>query len=94
MDEPESRVWRVSGTVQGVGFRWFVSRNARALQVDGWVRNLSSGEVLIHARGATRQLQELRSIVETGPPGSRVERVDEVEDPGAAPPVSPFSIIR
>ncbi len=85
--------WRVTGTVQGVGFRWFVSRQARALDVKGWVRNMDSGEVCVLASGPEEKLRELRALIMQGPPGARVDQIEEVASPPPAPPSTPFSII-
>ena len=41
----------VSGMVQGVGFRFFISRIARKVQLTGWVKNHPSGEVEIDVEG-------------------------------------------
>ena len=37
---------RVSGRVQGVGFRWFTSMTAARLNLTGWVRNREDGDVV------------------------------------------------
>ena len=39
MSDLETRRFDVTGRVQGVGFRWFVEREAAILGVTGWVRN-------------------------------------------------------
>lgn len=71
----ERRRIRVSGTVQGVGFRPFVHRLAVALDVDGWVRNDSAG-VLIDVEGEAADLDRLLSLLTTEPP--RLARIDTV----------------
>ena len=85
--------WRIRGKVQGVGFRWFVSRQARALAVTGWVRNMDSGEVCVLAAGPDSKLRELRALVQRGPAGAQVVAVEEIESPPPTPPATPFSII-
>ncbi len=45
------RYYLVKGRVQGVGFRWFVHREAAALDLRGWVRNTESGHVEVVAAG-------------------------------------------
>jgi acylphosphatase len=67
----------VQGRVQGVGFRWFVHREASELQLRGWVRNTEDGDVEIVATGAPEDLSDLRASVKRGPRGSRVDRVME-----------------
>lgn len=66
----------VSGRVQGVGYRYFTSREARGLGVTGWVRNLSDGRVEILASGETGQLEALLGRLWQGPPVSRVLDVE------------------
>ncbi len=41
----------IKGRVQGVGFRWFVHREAAALNLRGWVRNTEDGHVEVVAAG-------------------------------------------
>lgn len=66
----------VTGRVQGVGFRFFVQREARKLGLTGWVRNLPTGEVELEASGDRSDLEMLLRHLEQGPPLSRVDRVD------------------
>lgn len=67
----------VQGRVQGVGFRWFVQREASELDLKGWVRNTEDGDVEVLAAGEARDLDELRASLRRGPRGSRVDRVIE-----------------
>ena len=69
----------VHGVVQGVGFRFFVSRVAYRLGVSGWVKNLPDGAVEIQATGPRETLDELLDAVGDGPPGSRVAHIERVE---------------
>jgi acylphosphatase len=69
----------VEGRVQGVGFRWFVHREAAALKLHGWVRNTEDGKVEAVASGSADQLQQLRAILEKGSRGSRVDRIRQHE---------------
>lgn len=67
----------IQGRVQGVGFRWFVQREAGELDLRGWVRNTDDGDVEVVASGAPEDLAELRASLRRGPRGSRVDRVIE-----------------
>jgi acylphosphatase len=80
-DRLRSKRYYVSGTVQGVGFRYFVERAARQLKLAGYVRNLSDGRVEIYAIGVVTSLEALRGELERGPRGAFVARVDEEEAP-------------
>lgn len=73
------RSYVVIGRVQGVGFRWFVEREAALLGVGGWVRNRDDGSVEVLARGSHQQLGALYDRLKEGPRAARVDRVD-VED--------------
>ena len=84
----------VTGRVQGVGFRWYVREQARALGLRGWVRNNADGSVEVLASGAEGELDRLRSILRTGPSGARVSAVDVSSVPPPAPAMDPFGILR
>jgi acylphosphatase len=66
----------VRGRVQGVGFRYFVWREANALGLDGWVANRPDGAVDCRAEGGRETLERFVDRLREGPPGAWVERVD------------------
>lgn len=66
----------VYGRVQGVGFRFFVEREARRLALRGWVRNRHDGSVECMAIGPPEALDQLHHKLRQGPPGARVELVN------------------
>ena len=74
-----ARRFVVRGRVQGVGFRWFVEREAHILQIAGWVRNNHDGSVEVLAMGTHEQLAGLRSRLQEGPRAARVDNVEESE---------------
>jgi acylphosphatase len=78
---------RAVGLVQGVGFRWFVRERARRLGIAGTVANAADGSVVVHAEGTPTALTSLRALLCEGPPGARVDRLEEL-----APPSDPLSI--
>ena len=78
----EARRFVVRGRVQGVGFRWFVEREAHMLGIAGWVRNKSDGSVEVLGMGTRDQLAGLRSRLHQGP---RAARVDDVQESEARP---------
>lgn len=74
--QPERLEATVHGTVQGVGFRYFVRREAARLGLQGWVANLPDGSVAVVAEGPRGCLDVLLRALERGPPAARVERVE------------------
>jgi acylphosphatase len=70
----------VHGWVQGVGYRDFVSREARRLQLAGYVRNASDGSVEVEAEGRRADLEELLETLRRGPRHAEVRRVDAAWD--------------
>jgi acylphosphatase len=72
--------------VQGVGFRWFVSRHARALGLRGHVCNLPDGsvEVIVHSDNPDA-LARLEALLHDGPSGASVRSVQREEQPGQDP---------
>jgi acylphosphatase len=75
----QARRFLVRGRVQGVGFRWFVEREAHILGIAGWVRNNSDSSVEVLAQGRRDQLSGLRSRLQQGPRAARVDNVEESE---------------
>lgn len=62
----------VSGRVQGVGFRYFIAKIADELDLNGYAKNLFTGEVEIIAEGREEFLQELIKKAKEGRRNSRV----------------------
>jgi len=83
----------VSGLVQGVGFRWFVARHARALNLAGFARNLPDGrvEVVVSSDEATA-IARLEGLLRTGPAHAQVDRVERHDGVGESVPLRSFDI--
>lgn len=79
-----ARRFRVSGRVQGVGYRYFVYHSADQLQLKGYVRNLPDGDVEVYAIGELPQLDRLKEKLLQGPRMARVTHLDV-----SAAPVDP-----
>ncbi len=75
-----TRRYRIWGRVQGVGFRAFVWRTARELEVDGWVRNRHDGSVETLVAASPGAHERLLIALEQGPRMSRVDRVEVTDD--------------
>ena len=71
----------VHGRVQGVGFRWWVWRQATDLRLRGHARNLRDGSVEVVADGPDASLAKLEQLLRQGPPAARVERVERSQIP-------------
>jgi acylphosphatase len=69
----------VRGRVQGVGYRYFALEAAERLGVTGFVRNLRSGDVEVHAEGDEAMLPLFRQELERGPRMARVTDVTETD---------------
>jgi len=67
---------RVTGRVQGVGFRYTACREAARLGLAGWVQNGDAGEVEVWAEGPPEALEAFRGWLRRGPPYARVTAVD------------------
>ena len=63
------------GRVQGVGFRFFCTMNARTLDLTGWIRNMDNGMVEMEVQGEEYSLQKFISTIKKG---NRFIRVDEL----------------
>jgi len=67
---------RVTGKVQGVGFRWSAATRARSLGIMGFIKNLSDGDVYIEAEGSGEQLNTFVEWCKQGPGFSFVESLN------------------
>ncbi|SIO44934.1 acylphosphatase [Rhodovulum sp. ES.010] len=67
---------RVTGRVQGVSFRAWTQDQARALGLDGWVRNEPDGAVTALVAGPEDRVARLVEGLHSGPPAARVDRVE------------------
>lgn len=79
MSRKAAKRWLVEGSVQGVGFRYFVQERAKRMGLCGWVRNLGDGRVEVYAAGPEKKLSELAAALHAGPPLSDVRSVEESE---------------
>ncbi len=72
--------YRVSGRVQGVGYRFFVVQQSAGLAVDGWVRNMVDGTVEALVAGSEDAHSKMRLQLEDGPRHAHVASVSVVEE--------------
>ena len=81
-NEVETLLVRITGKVQGVGFRFSTVRQAHSTGVTGWVRNLDDGAVEALLQGPHDHVDKLLSWMHMGPPAARVDEVEitEVQD--------------
>ena len=80
---PADRIFEITGTVQGVGFRPFVARLAADLGVSGWVRNDGRG-VMIRATAAKAVLDEFAARLWAEVP--RAARIEAIATRAPTPP--------
>jgi acylphosphatase len=83
----------VSGMVQGVGFRWFVARHARALGLAGYARNLPDGRVEVVVSGPDDALPALERLLRTGPANAQVRGLERSAEPETILRANSFDII-
>ncbi|HUS06585.1 MAG TPA: acylphosphatase [Bryobacteraceae bacterium] len=76
-----ARRYFIRGSVQGVGFRYFVQKIANQMNLAGYARNLDDGRVEVYAIGTRNQLADLAAALWRGPSWSEVRGVDEKEAP-------------
>jgi acylphosphatase len=77
-----TRHLRITGRVQGVGYRWSITQEAKRLGVNGWVRNRLDGSVEAVASGSEGAVRALIEWTNRGPQFAKVDGVDVVESEG------------
>ncbi|MFY9641218.1 MAG: acylphosphatase [Rhodomicrobium sp.] len=90
MNAEKDHEWRtvrvlITGRVQGVGYRFWTERNAKALGLHGWVRNRRDGAVEAFFSGAAGGVEEMLKRCRKGPPAAVVAEVRVVDEGGTAP---------
>jgi acylphosphatase len=81
---------RISGLVQGVGFRAWTERQASALGLSGWVQNTAEGDVEAVFSGASGAVDAMLAACSQGPRFARVTAVELLGE--AEPAIGPFTI--
>lgn len=72
---------KISGRVQGVGFRYFTHKKANEFGLSGWVKNTYDGGVQVMVRGDETDVETFIDHLRTGPPLSRVINLTKVKMP-------------
>jgi acylphosphatase len=67
---------RISGRVQGVGFRYAARNYAHMLGISGFIRNLTNGDVYLEAEGTAEQIEEYLKWCHQGPPRAVIRFID------------------
>ncbi|MDR1748835.1 MAG: acylphosphatase [Spirochaetaceae bacterium] len=70
---------RISGHVQGVGFRYWTAETAKQMRLSGWVRNLADGDVEVFVQGPPETVKRFCLLLEKGPHLSSVTHVSVAE---------------
>ena len=66
----------ITGKVQGVGFRYWLYKEAKQRNIDGWVRNKISGEVEALLIGKDEKINNLIKLCKKGPPSAEIIKID------------------
>ncbi len=69
----------IRGRVQDVGYRAWTEYTAERRQIEGWVRNRRDGSVEAVFAGEAQAVREMIDLCRQGPPGSRVDAIEERE---------------
>ncbi|MGC9371684.1 MAG: acylphosphatase [Thermovirgaceae bacterium] len=75
MSEKEAYV-RISGIVQGVGFRWRALQKAEELDLKGWIRNRPDGDVDAVLQGNIEKIKTMIGWMERGPSNALVRNIE------------------
>lgn len=89
----DRRSYRITGDVQGVGFRWWTRKLASDMHLRGTVRNARDGSVEVEVEGPAERLDVFEGHLRRGPYAARVRGFDRVEPGGGSLPAG-FEIIR
>ena len=71
---------KITGKVQGVGYRFWATRTAANLGLRGWVRNRHDSSVEMLVTGASEDVAAMVEAARKGPAGARVVEVSATPD--------------
>lgn len=77
-----TKLLKITGRVQGVGFRFYMEHKARQHGVNGWVRNRRDGSVEVFIQGTTEAVDAMIAAARRGPRGALVTDVQISADSG------------
>jgi acylphosphatase len=70
---------RISGRVQGVGFRYFTYKKAQEYGITGWVKNCKDGSVEVLIAGEGPSIEKMMIAIRNGPSMAHVDRITELD---------------
>lgn len=70
---------KITGRVQGVGFRYFVVQRARDFGLTGWVKNTVDGGVMVLVQGEETEIETFCDYLRIGPDPARVDQLTKVK---------------
>lgn len=79
-----SALIRVTGRVQGVGYRFFAMHQANEFGLNGYVKNRGDGSVEVRVEGEKEIIEKYKSFLEQGPGYSSVDQVEITYEPYSA----------
>ncbi|OHD55459.1 MAG: hypothetical protein A2Y33_11665 [Spirochaetes bacterium GWF1_51_8] len=82
----------VKGRVQGVGYRYYTERSAKARGLTGWVKNLYTGDVEVSAYGSDDAIREFTEDLRRGPFFSNVTDIDYTIENAESDPFGSFDV--
>jgi len=85
---------KITGRVQGVGFRYYTRKNASDLNIKGWVKNMPDGSVETVIAGTPASVEEMKKRLREGPRSARVDHVKELSQDGKPETFHDFSVRR
>jgi acylphosphatase len=72
---------KITGRVQGVGFRYFVQKRASEFNIKGWVKNTRDGGVLVMVQGEEKDVETFLEHLRIGPSMARVRKLEKSQMP-------------
>lgn len=89
-----SKHLKITGRVQGVGFRYFTRKNADLLNLTGWVRNMPDGSVEVFIYGDEDSVDKMEERLWSGPGSAFVSEIIQVKSDERGSHYSDFTVLR